>query len=110
MLKHVIEYCEYHYENPSNKLERPLMHELEDLICDWDKKFLEKSGIQIVEILMASNYLGLEDLKDLLSAKMATMMKGRSAEHIRQTFNLENDFTKEEEEEIKKENDWCQEA
>ena len=34
---------------------------------------------------------------------------GKSAEEIRRTFNIENDLTAEEEEQIRKENAWCEE-
>ena len=36
------------------------------------------------------------------------MIKGKSPEEIRETFNIENDFTPEEEEEIRRENAWGQ--
>lgn len=36
------------------------------------------------------------------------MIKGKSAEEIRKTFNITNDFTPEEEAQIKKENDWAE--
>ena len=35
------------------------------------------------------------------------MMKGKSAEEIRKTFNIKNDFTPEEEDEIRKHNQWA---
>ena len=39
---------------------------------------------------------------------MANMIKGKSVEEIRKTFNIVNDFSPEEEEQIRKENDWCE--
>lgn len=35
------------------------------------------------------------------------MMKGKSPEELRKEFNIENDFTPEEEEEIRRENQWA---
>ncbi|MBA0675637.1 hypothetical protein Goari_017172 [Gossypium aridum] len=35
------------------------------------------------------------------------MMKGKSPVEIRKTFNIKNDFTPEEEEEIRRENAWA---
>lgn len=37
------------------------------------------------------------------------MIKGKTPEEIRKTFNIENDFTPEEEEQIRKENEWVME-
>lgn len=39
---------------------------------------------------------------------VANMIKGKSVEEIRKTFNIVNDFTPEEEEQIRKENEWVQ--
>ena len=33
---------------------------------------------------------------------------GKTAEQIRTTFNIKNDFTPEEEEMVRKENEWCE--
>jgi S-phase kinase-associated protein 1 len=37
------------------------------------------------------------------------MIKGKTAEEIRKTFHIRNDFTPEEEEQVRKENLWCEE-
>ena len=37
------------------------------------------------------------------------MIKGKSPEEIRTTFNILNDFTPEEEEQIRRENEWAEE-
>ena len=34
------------------------------------------------------------------------MIKGKTPEEIRKTFNIKNDFTPEEEEEVRRENQW----
>lgn len=36
------------------------------------------------------------------------MIKGKSPEEIRKTFNITNDFTPEEEEQIRRENEWAE--
>lgn len=37
------------------------------------------------------------------------MIKGKTPEEIRKTFNIKNDFTEEEEAQVRKENQWCEE-
>lgn len=44
---------------------------------------------------------------DLTCETIAALMKGMSVEDIRKTFNIEDDFTPEEEEAIRKENAWA---
>jgi S-phase kinase-associated protein 1 len=41
---------------------------------------------------------------------LADTIKDKSVEEMRAMFGIENDFTPEEEEEIKKQNAWCQGA
>ncbi|ELK31878.1 Programmed cell death 1 ligand 2 [Myotis davidii] len=38
------------------------------------------------------------------------MIKGKTPEELRKTFNLKNDFTEEEEAQVRKENQWCEET
>jgi S-phase kinase-associated protein 1 len=37
------------------------------------------------------------------------MIKGKTPDEIRKTFNIKNDFTPAEEEQVRKENTWCEE-
>ena len=47
-------------------------------------------------------------LLDLGCKTVANMIKGKTVEEIRKTFNVPNDFTEEEEAAVKKENDWSE--
>lgn len=55
----------------------------------------------------AANYLNIKSLLDLTCLTVANMIKGKTPEEIRKTFNIENDFTPEEEEEVRRENQWA---
>ena len=57
----------------------------------------------------AANYLDIKPLLDLTCKTVANMIKGKTPEEIRKTFNIKNDFTPEEEEQVRKENAWCEE-
>ncbi len=57
---------------------------------------------------MAANYLDIKSLLDLSCAKIATLIKGKTPEEIRKTFNIVNDFTPEEEAQIREENKWAE--
>lgn len=61
------------------------------------------------EIILAANYLDIKPLLDLGCRTVAGMMKGKSAEEIRKLFNIKNDFTAEEEAQIRRENEWAEE-
>ncbi len=59
-------------------------------------------------VLLASS-MGLKDLLDLSCAKVASFMKGKTAEEIQQRFNIDSDLTPEEEAAIRAENRWADE-
>ena len=58
-------------------------------------------------MLQAANYLEIKGLLDLTCQTVANMIKDKSPEEIRKAFNIKNDFTPEEEEEIRRENSWA---
>ena len=57
--------------------------------------------------IQAANYLNIKSLLDLTCQTVADMIKGKTPEEIRKTFNIKNDFTPEEEEEVRRENQWA---
>ena len=48
-------------------------------------------------------------LLDVTCKTVANMIKGKTPDEIRKTFNIKNDFTPAEEEQVRKENEWCEE-
>lgn len=66
------------------------------------------STAHILIVAQASNYLDIKPLLDVGCKTVANMIKGKSPEEIRKTFNITNDFTPEEEEQIRRENEWAE--
>ena len=58
----------------------------------------------------AANFLNIKGLLDLTCQSVADLIKGKSPEDIRKTFNIRNDFTPEEEAAVRKENQWAFDA
>lgn len=56
--------------------------------------------------IQAANYLDIEDLVFMALEAVANAIRGKHPEEIRKLFHLENDFTPEEEEEMRKEHPW----
>lgn len=48
----------------------------------------------------AANYLDIKGLLDVTCKTVANMIKGKTPEEIRKTFNIKNDFTEEEEAQV----------
>ncbi|KAK9189843.1 hypothetical protein WN943_018442 [Citrus x changshan-huyou] len=93
ILSMVIEYLKKHVEAKTT----------EDDLKNWDVDFAKLGQDTLFDLLMAANYLDIKSLLDLLCQTVADMIKGKSPEEIRQTFRIQDDFTPEEEEEIRTE-------
>ena len=75
----------------------------------WDKYFVKVDDETLFNLILAANYLDIKPLLDLTCKTVADEIKGKTPEEIRIRFNIKNDFTPEEEEEVKRENAWCEE-
>ena len=80
----------------------------EDAKNDWYAKFVEVDQGTLFHLILAANYLNIKSLLDLTCKTVADMIKGKTPEEIRAHFNIQNDFTPEEEEEVRRENAWCE--
>ena len=78
----------------------------------WNNEFINNIKDDVLfDIILAANYLDIKDLLDLSCKKVADdIKKCKTPQEIRRRYNIKNDFTPEEEEEIRKENDWCEEC
>lgn len=108
ILKKIIDYCEYHHNNKAPEIEKPLQGKIEDVISEWDKNYIQMSKEMLIDLTLAANYIYCKDLLDLCCATIASLVKGKSVEEMREFFGVENDFTPEEEEKIREENKWIE--
>jgi S-phase kinase-associated protein 1 len=105
ILAKVIEYCKYHVENQKTSEDKPATPE--DEVKAWDAEFVKVDQATLFDLILAANYLNIKNLLDLTCQTVADMIKGKTPEEIRKTFNIKNDFTPEEEEEVRRENQWA---
>lgn len=70
-------------------------------------EFLDVCNDTLFDIILAANYLDIKTLLDAACVAVAGKIKGKSPDEIRHTFGIENDFTPEEEEAVRTENQWA---
>nr|ACR38888.1 SKP1 [Apopellia endiviifolia (species B)]ACR38897.1 SKP1 [Apopellia endiviifolia (species B)] len=105
ILSKVIEYCKFHVETQKAADDKPVA--TEDEIKTWDAEFVKVDQATLFDLILAANYLNIKNLLDLTCQTVADMIKGKTPEEIRKTFTFKNDFTPEEEEEVRRENQWA---
>ncbi|KAF8368796.1 hypothetical protein PRIPAC_86625 [Pristionchus pacificus] len=76
-------------------------------IPQWDRDFMEQfDNDGLFHMLMGANYLDIRNLLDICTELISVQLKGKNTEQLRAHFGIINDFTPEEEAEMKKENNW----
>nr|ADQ00179.1 E3 ubiquitin ligase [Chlamydomonas sp. ICE-L] len=105
ILAKVIEYCKYHVEANKKVDDKP--SKTEEVVKAWDAEFVKVDQATLFDLILAGNYLHIKGLLDLTCQTVAQMIKGKTPEEIRKTFNIKNDFTPEEEDEVRRENQWA---
>ncbi|XP_073142588.1 SKP1-like protein 1A [Henckelia pumila] len=111
ILAKVIEYCKKHVEAASKATADGGMCSdnkvVDDELKAFDTEFVKVDQGTLFDLILAANYLNIKSLLDLTCQTVADMIKGKTPEEIRKTFNIKNDFTPEEEEEVRRENAWA---
>ena len=94
-----------------SEIEKPLKSaNMGEVVQAWYAEYVNVEQDVLFELILAANYMDIKPLLDLTCASVASLIKGKSPEDIRRTFNIQNDFTPEEEAQVREENKWCEEA
>ena len=83
---------------------------MSEVVQEWYANFVNVDQEVLFELILAANFMDIKPPLDLTCATVASMIKGKTPEEIRKTFNITNDFTPEEEAVVREENKWCEEA
>lgn len=85
ILSMVVEYTQYHVKAATAKDGKPLS---EEEVKTWDSNFVNVEQVTLFELILAANYLNIKSLLDLTCMTVAEMIKGKTPEEIRTTFNI----------------------
>lgn len=102
ILAKIIEFCKYHTDASAD----PETYTV-NVIKTWQTEFITVDQQTLFDLMLAANYLDIKSLLDLTCQTVAGLIKGKSPEELRAIFNIKCDFTPEEEEEIRRENQWA---
>ena len=108
ILARVLQYAKYHVDAAKKNADdddKPAKSAEE--VAAWDAEFVDVDHATLFDIILAANYLNMGALLQLTCQTVARMIKGKSPEEIRTILNIKNDFTPEEEEQVRQENQWA---
>ncbi|EAY85069.1 hypothetical protein OsI_06426 [Oryza sativa Indica Group] len=113
VLARVADYCDRHYGGggEGGEFAAPEGYGFDDPLARFDDELMDGADVgTVVDLLRAATFLRVERLADLASREVAACMRGRTVEGIRQVFGIANDYTDEEEQDVRKENSWAFDA
>jgi len=111
VLAKVIEYCTHYKDEPMTTITTPLKsNRVEEIVQEWYANFVKVEQIMLFELVTAANFMDIKPLLDLTCLAVSVYIKGKSAEEIRRIFNISNDFSPEEEAQVREENRWAEGA
>ena len=109
ILSRVVDYCNRHYADAeaATYVASPFSSGDPDLER-FDADFI--GGVDqdtLIDLILAANYLDVQRLLDLACKTVADQMRGKTVEEMRAHFNIVNDYTPEEEAEVRGEYTWA---
>uniref|UniRef100_A0A1D1ZB08 SKP1-like protein 4 n=1 Tax=Anthurium amnicola TaxID=1678845 RepID=A0A1D1ZB08_9ARAE len=114
VLAKILEFFKHHREDHLRKPKdskgflgqfEPDLHEEE--LKKFDIEFVNVGRDPLFELLMAADYLNAKKLLDVTCQAIADNIKDMSVEDVREYFQIENDYTPEEEQKLRKEYKWA---
>ncbi|VVB00832.1 unnamed protein product [Arabis nemorensis] len=98
ILAKVNEYCKKHVDGGGSEEELKI----------WDQEFMRNiNQSTLFYLILAANYLNIKSLLDLTCQTVADMITSKTPDEIRTILDIKSDFTPEEEEKIRQENQWA---
>eukprot|EP01040_Poterioochromonas_malhamensis_P003439 gene3439-3665_t len=101
----IIEYCEHYKIDPMKEIEKSLnASNIHEIVNEWYASFVSIEQKELFDLIVGAASLDIKPLLDLANTTVALMIKGKSPEEIRSQFNIRNDLTPEEEEQVRLQN------
>ena len=105
------EYLNHFNGKAPPEIKKPLTSiNMKNITDEWSAYFVDRMSLDdLVNLVVAANYMGINCLLDLCSAKIATYFKDKSEEEVVKEFAISEPLTEEEKNKIREENKWIEE-
>ena len=99
-LERLLQWAEEHKDDPPAPTDDETKYRT-DNISDFDKEFFNMDQAALLQLIHAANFMNMPDFLLVACRTVANLLKERDVKEIREYFNIENDFSAEEEERVK---------
>lgn len=113
VLQHILHFADHHNFQHAAPPKKPVpSNDIAQALEDpWDAIFIKGfSKDNLIDLLLAVNYLDIRSLLDICFATVASEFKGKNIEELKEEYGITEEFTPEVEEELKRENAWAMEG
>ncbi|ODM90405.1 S-phase kinase-associated protein 1 [Orchesella cincta] len=108
VLKIIIEWLEYHRNDPYLPSTTRFTENPTNVIEAWDEDFFRGLDTgRLMELILSAQYLELKGLEDVACKFMANLMIGKTAEQIGEILNIKCDLSDQEKKQIDIDNQWA---
>jgi S-phase kinase-associated protein 1 len=110
ILELIIKYLNHYNGIAPAEIEKPLKsNNMKDVVDEFSAGFINELELNdLIDLTVAANFMEIQSLLDLCTAKIASMCKDKSEEEIFKTFGITDQFTEEERAKVKEENQWLE--
>lgn len=100
----IIMFMTHHKKYPMKTIEKPINNcNMKDITGEWYANFIDIPKSDIIDLLIAANFMDVHPLLDLCCAKLASIIKDKTPDEIRDTFGITDEIDKE----TIDSNEWC---
>ena len=99
-LERLLQWAEKHKDDPPAPTDDETKYRT-DNISDFDKEFFNMDQAALLQLIHAANFMNMPDFLLVACRTVANIIKERDVKEIREYFNIENDFTAEQEDRVK---------
>ena len=99
----VVSYMTQRFQNPPAPIPKPLNGPLEKILDEIDTAFVKDfTPTTTIDLVNAANFLNYPALRDLVSAKLASIMMSMTVEENRAMLGIQQDFSAQHEAQLRK--------
>ena len=97
-LNKIVDYLKHYQNEEPNIIPKPLPSpDLKPILSEWDYNYITPISLgESIDLVNAADYLGIRDLVNLASARLASEMINCPIEEARRKFGIVPDMTEEE--------------